>query len=244
VTGSYHKYHLQRKQPDLTYILGSRCVDGVVLIADRAFTVDYGAQTVYEDKLFEELPRAVIGFSGDRGIFELFTTGLGEFADNHFKTNEQMTQTQLIMAASEEIDKMNRRFRERESVEALIALGDTNRIAHLKYFYPDGRLESVLQYKAIGHGAPHGSVFMRSWNANFTMNQAAELGYFIIKYIETFKLDDTVGVGTHEPQIWFIPDRSAKTYQLHESGITKRLQESTKARLEKIQRALDDAFTF
>lgn len=38
-----------------------------------------------------------------------------------------------------------------------------------------------------------------------SMEQVAELGYFIISCIEKFQLDGLVG-GT--PQVWFIPDSS------------------------------------
>ena len=36
----------------MTYILGSHCKDGVVLVADKKFTVDGGSSYEYGDKLF------------------------------------------------------------------------------------------------------------------------------------------------------------------------------------------------
>ena len=39
-----------------------------------------------------------------------------------------------------------------------------------------------------------------------SMVQVAELGYFPIKYIEDFKLTQTLGVDNKHPQIHFIPD--------------------------------------
>jgi hypothetical protein len=38
------------------------------------------------------------------------------------------------------------------------------------------------------------------------MKQVAELGYFVIKYIEDFQLDLSVGIGHKRPQIWYLPD--------------------------------------
>jgi hypothetical protein len=38
------------------------------------------------------------------------------------------------------------------------------------------------------------------------MNDAAILGWFLIKYIEDFKLHSSVGVNGKYPQIHFIPD--------------------------------------
>ena len=37
----------------MTYILGSCCSDGVVIVADRKFTVDYGSSYIYDDKVFQ-----------------------------------------------------------------------------------------------------------------------------------------------------------------------------------------------
>lgn len=229
----------------MTYILGSRCNDGVVLIADRAFTVDYGTQTIYEDKLFQELPHTVIGFSGDKGMFELFRTHLAQYASNYFRDHDQLSEQTFILQTSEIIAKINARFPRSESFDAILALGLEDGPAQLKYFYPDGRLESILRYKAIGGGAPYGSAFLNhGWNMHLKMNQVAEIGYFNIKFIEALKLDNTVGVGSCEPQIWFVPDNTVKTYQLVDSGILKKLQANTRARLEKIRGSLTESFTF
>ena len=41
------------------------------------------------------------------------------------------------------------------------------------------------------------------------MKQVAELGYFIIKYIEKYYHDMYVGVNNEKPQVWFISDNEA-----------------------------------
>jgi hypothetical protein len=62
----------------------------------------------------------------------------------------------------------------------------------------------VKGYDIIGSGAPYAKLFPKKcWNGQMTMEQVAELGYFIIKYIDNFGLNFTVG---GEPVIWFIPD--------------------------------------
>jgi hypothetical protein len=38
------------------------------------------------------------------------------------------------------------------------------------------------------------------------MTKVAELGWFLIKYIEDYQLHSSVGIGSNYPQIWFIPD--------------------------------------
>ena len=45
------------------------------------------------------------------------------------------------------------------------------------------------------NGSEYVSIFMKQvYNQNMTMQQAAELGYFAIKYFEDFQLTMTVGV--------------------------------------------------
>ena len=59
----------------MTYILGSRCKDGLVLVADTKITVDDGARYEYDDKLIgemEDLLSVIIGFSGNKEPFTEF----------------------------------------------------------------------------------------------------------------------------------------------------------------------------
>jgi hypothetical protein len=113
----------------------------------------------------------------------------------------------------------------------------TTQGSRIKYFYQDGRHEDVKKYKAIGTGAPFGSIYLkRNWNSDMSMNQVAELGYFIIRYVERFQLDLTVGTGEDRPhpQIILIPDRlendrydyppSAEDFERYEDNTQERLK--------------------
>ena len=42
-------------EPPMTFILGARCKDGVVLISDKKVTLDYGADFDFRDKFFGDL---------------------------------------------------------------------------------------------------------------------------------------------------------------------------------------------
>ena len=47
----------------------------------------------------------------------------------------------------------------------------------------------------LGTGSSHGLVFLKKiWHEHMNMEEVGELGYFIIKYIQRFELDLTVGV--------------------------------------------------
>ena len=58
------------------------------------------------------------------------------------------------------------------------------------------------------------------------MQQVTELRFFIVKYIEDLKLNDSEGIGDQHPQICFIPDH----VEINEAGGTElnRFRTSTK----------------
>jgi hypothetical protein len=62
-------------------ILGSRYSDGVVLAADTKFITKYDAGTRcrYGTKITGGLDGISAGFSGDRGVFEVFTMTLMDY---------------------------------------------------------------------------------------------------------------------------------------------------------------------
>jgi 20S proteasome alpha/beta subunit len=39
------------KLPNMTFILGARCMDGVVLVGDTRFTIDDGIDWIYDYKI-------------------------------------------------------------------------------------------------------------------------------------------------------------------------------------------------
>ncbi|MDQ6862785.1 MAG: hypothetical protein M3044_03060 [Thermoproteota archaeon] len=76
----------------------------------------------------------------------------------------------------------------------------------LKHSYIHGGYVPVDTYKAIG-SEHFGKFYLRYWGPEMTMKEVGEMGYFIIKYIQNFNLDDTVGVDDDHPvDIRFIPD--------------------------------------
>jgi hypothetical protein len=52
-------------------ISGAKCLDGIVLIADRKLTRKNGG-TIFKEKIFVDLSRAIIGYTGDTEIFDIF----------------------------------------------------------------------------------------------------------------------------------------------------------------------------
>ena len=145
-------------------------------------------------------------------MFELFNAQLNDRIVEYYKQSKEPTITQntFILKTSEVMHGLNQRYYSGETkFDALFAMG--NAPSSLKLFYPDGRMETVTTFKAVGSGAPYGSIFLQKlWHPSMTMEQVAELGYFVIRYIQETELDFTVGVNKERPHpdIWFLPNSS------------------------------------
>ena len=82
----------------------------------------------------------------------------------------------------------------------------------LKRMY-EGRIETINSRVAIGTGEPVGRFFLNKyWKDDMDMKQMAELGYFIVKAIMEYDLENTVGLSStsdinetvSKPRIHFI----------------------------------------
>jgi 20S proteasome alpha/beta subunit len=203
---------------DMTLILGARCIDGVVLAADRKFTgtdTIGGIHTTYNNsKITGELDGISTGFSGDVGTFQLFTISLRNHVNN---TRDGLSFDATILRVSE----IQRGFYDRyENYRYKVLMGVASKYSSvhrssLYYFESDGRCLPKSEPKAIGSGSPYAYYFLkRYWHENqTTMTQFAQLSDFIIRYIShpELTLDDAVGLDNQDnqyqyPQIVYIPD--------------------------------------
>jgi 20S proteasome alpha/beta subunit len=190
---------------DMTYILGSVCSDGVVLVADRKIMLQGGAFHEYRDKLFVDTPWMVVGSSGTLGLFEKFREKLTVYLQSPEYDSSLFTLVTGIETITRELNDAYCEVLQGEQFNVLLGIQSTTD-ASLKYVYPFGFAEPVRRYKVIGHGEPYGSFFLkRWWHENMTMLEVAELGTFVIKYIQEYELDNTVGVGNDHPQVILIP---------------------------------------
>jgi 20S proteasome alpha/beta subunit len=222
----------------MTYILGSRCSDGVVLVADKKIiTINGGAENKYSNKLLSDIDKVIIGYSGAKRIFESFRNDIIDCITSHRDTyKEYPAITKIYSEIKEIIYKLSQRYRG-ESFDLLVGVSwekSYDNRSQLNYFYYDGTMELVMDYKAIGTGEPYGSIYLKqNWQPDMTMKQVAELGYFIIKYIEKFYLDLSVGVNADKPQIWFIPDNEVD--HCADVQLLDEYEENTRKRLERIE---------
>ena len=193
---------------DMTYILGARCKDGVVLIGDRKITLEGGTDFDFEDKIFKDIHPIVVGSSGVTGLFDMFRNRVSIYVNQY--ATEHRGQPIIIQPFLDAIADITKEINDRwsprllgEQFDVLLSF-QLSPTSLLWYIYPFGFPEIVRGSKAIGHGSRYGKIFLKQlWSRDMTMEQTAELGYFIIRCIDKLDLDNSVG---GEPQIWFIPD--------------------------------------
>ena len=194
----------------MTYILGAKCADGVILVADRKIILDGGALHEYEDKLFWAQPWMVVASSGTLGLFEKFRDKLTDYVHSTKYDAKVYNLTTEIENITRQLNDDYFEVLRGRQFDVLLGIQSTTE-AVIKYIHPSGFAEGVRRYKVIGHGEPYGSFFMKYWwNRNMNMLEVAELGFFIIKCIQEFELDNTVGIGQGYPQIMIIPSEMDK----------------------------------
>ena len=206
---SKNRTQLVRRTVLMPYVLGIKCKNGVMLSADTKFTVDGGADDKFGDKITGEITGVLTGFAGNREPFEDLRMQLRLYAVEIGSKNERITADQLWLRIMDIIRATNQRYGSRFNFDLLVGISTDNG-AIIRYFYQDGGSEDVDRYKAIGTGSPYGLIYLKThWYKDITMDEAADLAYFIIRYIERFKLDLTVGTGEDFPRplIRFIPEK-------------------------------------
>jgi 20S proteasome alpha/beta subunit len=213
----YHRINKQtQKTNGMTYVLGVRCSDGVVLIGDTKMTVNNGINEKFGDKITGELTGTLTGFSGLRDQFEPFRSQLRELRRN---SQKHFTPDTILKSVKDIFRSLYSQYGNRFNLELLVGISraDLGEKSILYYFHDDGLYQHIdNDYKAIG-AEPYGEIYLNQlWNQKMNMDQSAELGYFIVRYIEKFRLDLTVGTGGDRPhrQVRFIPDEkpSAEIY--------------------------------
>lgn len=196
------------KPPAMTFIFGSRCHDGVVLVADRKITTINEFQSIhfeYKEKLFGIIRQVIFGSSGSTHTYELFRDYVVEEIR---KSN--VTYDNTIMRLCDIVLEINKKrdYNRELYFELLVGIQyPDDRVSSLTWITGQGVKELKKTYYTLGMGTLFSEPFLEQWwHPNISMEGAAALAYFIIKRIEDYQLHSSVGVGKYNPQIWFIPD--------------------------------------
>ena len=180
------------------------------MIADRKVSSTDSSTFDYEDKLLNDVAWMVVGSSGVAGLFDKFRERIGAYVATNTNT-PNLTYENVVIEIEKITRELNQTYREvlrGNYFDVLIGIKSTT-ATNLLHVHPFGFAENVRRYKAIGHGEPYGSLYLKKlWHKSMTMEEVAGLGFFIIRSIEVNELDDSVGVGEEgKPQIFFIPNQ-------------------------------------
>jgi len=235
----YKKKNNQRRK--MTCIIGGKCNDGVVLIADKKIKDPNTNSFEFREKLFVFKKDyfyypIVVGSSGTIPLYEKFKRDAIEvlqkinpdpasFSFKSFTTKSfdvsgmiyphpsmsNSSKEVVLYPYIEKLEGIIKKFKKDytgEEFDVLFAAQVEFRGAILSYISEAGLSEDISKHKTIGSGEIPASVFLNILNPNeMTMKEFAKWGYFIIKHIEEYGIDDKVGVGKELPQIYFIPNQ-------------------------------------
>ncbi len=209
----------------MTFILGAKCVDGIVMVGDTKVTIDGGADYAYAKKITSPFSTVVVGAAGASGLFSSFhsrmLTAVSEFlemqkvAEQRKEQPQRLTTERIKNIVENVIRAMHRTYGEDRhliisNLDVLMAIR-IHPIPELVNFLGYGIPEPVNEIKVIGHGQPYGALFIKKlWKPTMTMEQTAKLALFVIKLIgdrET-PLDASVGYRYPDylPQVYFLPN--------------------------------------
>jgi DNA-binding beta-propeller fold protein YncE len=224
----------------MTYILGSKCKDGIALIADKKIVYD-DYRINYQEKLFKIDDSIVLGYSGAVSLFDTFRERIYNIIRGYRETKNY---SELIKELEENTKKINNEYEYKvhhRNFDVLVAIKSAEFGTTLKYIYPEGHSENISNYKVIGDGEPFGLIFLRAlWHPNISMMEVAELGYRIIAYIEKLDLNNSVGVGNNRSQILFMTnDGSIKEAS---DSLLDRLEISCKNWLERYKVSIKEIY--
>ena len=196
-------------------------------------------QTGYMTKIFGEYKGVIMGFAGNRGTFELFKFHIMDFV----KTNELKNDISLekfFLQISDITTRLGNKHREIYDILLAVSGKERGGSSILYRIFDNGEIITINEYQSIGTGEPYASFFLKKlWNKDRNMEQTAALGYFIIKYIQHFELNRTVGLDNKppldKPTIWLIPDNSVD-FRVIDQQYLETIELKTTKRLDKFEK--------
>lgn len=222
----------KRDRKDMTLIIGARCKDGVVLIADKRIIEGTDATTGEKITI---LPLGIIVAGAGTGeIIDKFNERIPYVLDERKKLNYEALKKENPEAKIDDapfyfrpyefledceglLFQLNEKYK--RPIQVLVATGNSL-IAELNYIDTEGFLTSKRRtYMAIGSGSPYANFILKKlWRNNLSMLDMAKIGKFIINYIAEVGVDTYVGGGI---QIVFVPNLPHNFNELNEKDKVK-----------------------
>jgi 20S proteasome alpha/beta subunit len=243
---------LPQRKENMTYILGADCSDGVVLVGDTRVTVitdhDYIFSSKFDrplnnKKIRHPLDTVIMGSSGIGDLYEEFKGKMlariikeerNWLSTNILHKSAYLTEEEFRDLASDVIKEINIGYGKDSGIMNGFFILSASRIdeskAYLTYFTQVGAPHPVkAKYAQIGSGTYFADTFIKGlWTPEWTMEQTAKLGIFIIKYITDSKLDAGVGYSNEMlPQVICLPhDKNSPVKELQTEEVQNLIKEA------------------
>ena len=201
----------------MTLIIGARCKDGVVFIADKKAVE--GTEETSQSKITILPLGIVVAGAGTMEMSDKFNERIPFILDERKNINFEEAKKNDKNATFDSIPFYYRPYEFLEDCEGLLyslfekykismdmLVGAVvNGIAELHFMDTEHFIDSRRRtYKSIGSGSPYANFLLRKmWNKDLTMREMAKIGNIVVRYVSHSKIDNYVGF---ETQIVYVPD--------------------------------------
>jgi 20S proteasome alpha/beta subunit len=166
----------------LTAVIGAKCSDGIVLIADRKLMRKNG-EAIYREKIFADLRHVIIGYTGDVEMFDIFrryTVGDVMILRDDMK---RYTSDNLLSRVSNSIKQFNGLVGCRPFKVLLVSLLENP--PEMYHIDLDGSWNKV-SYESIGSGSAIANMFCSTLDhQNIKMKDFTKHAYLAIDYMDS-----------------------------------------------------------
>lgn len=198
------------KPPILTVVIGARCSDGIVLVADSKFTDMTGGQSKHARKIFGDLAHFLVAYSGTEYAFDIFRKYIvGDVVipddNNEPYTKKPYTNINIVTNSTALVKHFNRVINNPSfSFSMLVATHDREN-SQLYHIDKSGD-PHIRNYQAIGSGLDCANMFCSSIrHGETTMYDFTKRAYVAIEYMNQCRPDLFVGLEPNgTPMIRFL----------------------------------------
>ena len=133
------------KPPILTVIVGAKCSDGIVLIADKKVTDCSGNTKYYTNKIFYDLEHILIGYGGRVDYFDIFRKYIaGDIMIWRNNKTKQYTFENFIPKIKDSIIRFNKLASKDNDYFEIIIGKHLWKLSELYYIDKDGGVRKIL----------------------------------------------------------------------------------------------------
>lgn len=191
--------------PILTVIIGARCSDGVVLVADTKFTDMTGGKTEHGRKIFGDIEHFLVAYSGTEYAFDIFRKYIvgdvrlpeddnGPYMKNLHYTEKPYTNKNIVSNASALAKHFNRVIKNPGFGFGMLVATHDWEDSRLRYIDNNGDV-FIRDYQSIGSGQDCAHMFCRSvQHSETTMYDFTKRACVAIEYMNQCRPDLYVGL--------------------------------------------------